>query len=51
MLAEKKKYAMDTLEAMKEIEDMEKNPDQYKGYANTKEMIEDIRLGECLCSC
>ena len=35
-------YNTDTLEAMKEIEDMEKNPDKYKGYASAKEMIEDI---------
>ncbi len=32
----------DTLEAMKEIEDMERNPDKYKGYASAEEMIEDI---------
>ena len=32
----------DTLEAIKEVEIMKKNPSAYKGYNNVKEMFEDI---------
>ena len=31
-----------TLKAMKEIEEMEKHPDMYKGYNNIDRMIDDI---------
>jgi len=32
----------DTLEAIKEVEEMEKNPDKYKAYTNVKEMFAEI---------
>lgn len=35
----------ETVFAMKEIEDMEKNPEKYKGYNDVNQMMEDI-LGE-----
>lgn len=31
-----------TLAAMREIEEMEKNPDNYKGYTDIDEMFEDL---------
>ena len=31
-----------TLAAMKEVEEMKKHPEQYKGYHNVEEMMEDI---------
>ena len=32
----------ETLEAIKEVEEMKKNPSAYKSYTNVKEMMEDI---------
>lgn len=32
----------ETLKAMAEIEDMKKNPEQYKAYSSVEEMTEDI---------
>ena len=32
----------DTLAAMKEVEEMEKHPEQYKGYRDVDEMMKDL---------
>lgn len=32
----------ETLEAIKDVEEMKKNPSAYKSYTNVKEMMEDI---------
>lgn len=32
----------ETIRAMREVEDMEKHPERYKGYSNVKCMMEDI---------
>ncbi|MCH5162455.1 MAG: type II toxin-antitoxin system RelB/DinJ family antitoxin [Clostridiales bacterium] len=31
-----------TLAAMKEVDDMEKNPEKYKGYTNVDELFEEL---------
>lgn len=36
------KFNADTVTAINEIEDIEKNPDNYKSYKNASEMIKDI---------
>ncbi|MBQ8825369.1 MAG: hypothetical protein IJZ64_09135 [Ruminococcus sp.] len=32
----------ETLSAIKEVEDMKKNPDKYKGYTDVDEMMRDL---------
>lgn len=32
----------ETLEALKEVEDIKKNPEKYKSYTNVDEMMEDL---------
>ena len=36
------KFNADTIAAINEVEDIEKNPDNYKSYKNADEMIKDI---------
>ena len=33
----------ETLEALKELEEMENNPEKYKGYTNLDELFEDLK--------
>ena len=37
-----RKYNTETEAAFAEIEDMKKNPDQYKGYTDIDELFEDL---------
>ena len=32
----------ETLEALKEVEEMDKHPEKYKGHTSTKELMEDL---------
>ena len=36
------KFNADTIAAINEVEDIEKNPENYKSYKNAEEMIKDI---------
>ena len=38
----KKTPNQETLEAIREIEEMKKNPENYKGYTNVDEMMKEL---------
>lgn len=45
MLNKKSEMNTETLEALKELEEMKKNPERYKSYTDVNEMMIDILNG------
>lgn len=48
MLNKKSEMNTETLEALKELEEMKKNPERYKSYTDVNEMMIDILNGSII---